>query len=205
MTSELQLTQRKALVIRQRHEIAELIGFETRNKYDVTDAQGNLVAFAAEQQKGIFGFLMRHFLGHWRTFEILFFTPSRQPIFRAKHPFRFFFQRLEIFNMQNQLLGVVQQRFAILSKKFTLLNPQGSEIFRVSSPFWKIWTFPFLRRGREVAVVKKKWSGAFTELLTDKDSFMVEFSDPSLTEEERTLILVSGLFVDIQYFENKAD
>lgn len=192
------------LFVKQKHEMGELFGFETRNKYEVLSEAGQVIAYSAEQQKGFLGFLARQFLGHWRSFEIFFFTPDRKMFMKAIHPFRFFFQRLEIEDAQGKKLGALQQRFAILSKKFDIENESGMVLFEVSSPLWKPWTFPILKVGQEIASVKKKWSGGLTELFTDKDNFAIEYNDPSLSESHRLLILAAAMFVDLQYFERKA-
>jgi hypothetical protein len=73
----------------------------------------------------------------------------------------------------------------------------------VSSPLWRIWTFPFLRGGRQVGVIEKKWSGFLTESMTDRDRFMVRFT-PELSDQERALLVAAGIFVDLLYFEHKA-
>ncbi len=48
----------------------------------------------------------------------------------------------------------------------------------VASSIWKLWTFPFIAGGAEVASVKKKWSGILSEAFTDRDKFQVEFPYP---------------------------
>ncbi len=201
---ELRLAPHRRLFVRQVRELVELLGFETRNKYQVSDEREQAVAYVAELQKGALGFLLRQFLGHWRTFEIHFFTPDRVPCMKAVHPFRFFFQRLEVSDIGGRKLGAVQQRWALFSKRFDVENAMGQVVLEMSSPLWKPWTFPFSRGGREMASVKKKWSGVFAEIFTDKDNFMIEFGDPRLTEDERKLILASAVFVDLRYFEAKA-
>ena len=151
----LDLSSHKLLLVHQVREVAELVGFETRNKYRIVDEQKNLIAYAAEQGRGFFGFLFRQWLGHWRRFDIHFVTPDRQTFMVAHHPFRFFFQRVEVNEPQGRRLGAIQQRFAIFSKKFDVENERGQVILSVSSPLLKFWTFAFLRREREVAVVQK--------------------------------------------------
>jgi hypothetical protein len=198
------LQTEKQLVIRQRRELIELFGFETRNKYEICNSEGHVIGFCAEQQKGILGTLLRQFLGHWRSFEIHFFDPDRKLRFRALHPFRFFFQRLEISSVEGRRLGALQQRFAILRKKFDVLDEHGRVVMRMRSGFFQFWTFPFFRQNSQVAVVRKKWSGILREAFTDTDHFQIEFEKPDLTEVEKILILASGLFVDLQYFERKA-
>lgn len=202
------LVQHEKLFVKQTHELGEWLGFETRNKYRIVTADGRQIGFAAEQQKGIIGFLLRYFLGHWRRFEIHFFDEARRPFLIARHPFRFLFQRLEIFGVgeqyENPFLGAIQQRFGIITKKFDVEDAYGKVILEVRSPIWKIWTFPFMRFGKEVGSVQKKWSGLLSEGLTDRDNFLVQFSDVELAESERRLMLAAALFIDLQYFERKA-
>ena len=56
----------------------------------------------------------------------------------------------------------------------------------VSSPFWRLWTFPFAARGAEVASVQKKWSGLLAEAFTDKDNFAVDFGTARWTRTAPT-------------------
>jgi uncharacterized protein YxjI len=198
------LRHHQRLMVRQRFEAAELFGFETRNKYDVVGEGGAQVAFAAEQQKGFLGFLFRQMLGHWRTFDVHFFTPERTPFMTARHPFRWFFQRLEVYDAAGVFVGAIQQRFSFLTKRFDVVDASGQVVMQVSSPFWRMWTFPFTVRGAEVASVRKKWSGLLAEAFTDKDSFAVDFGDGALGEPERQLVLAAAIFIDLQYFERKA-
>lgn len=191
------------LMIVQRRELAELFGFETRNKYSI-EASGAQFGFAAEQGKGGLAFLARMFMGHWRTFEIHFFDNARQLALRAVHPFRFFFQRLEVSTADGRLLGAIQQRFALFSKRFDVLDPSERLLLRVSSPIWRPWTFAFEREGRELARVEKKWSGMLQEAFTDADRFRIAFQSPELSFDERALVLAAGIFIDLQYFEHKA-
>ena len=198
------LAHHRRLMVRQRHELGELFGFETRNRYEIVGESGAPVAYAAEQQKGFLGFLFRQTLGHWRTFDIRFFTPDRAPFMTARHPFRWFFQRLEIYDEGGALVGAIQRRFSILSKRFDVEDASGKVVMEVSSPFWRLWTFPFMAGGAEVASVQKKWSGLLAEAFTDKDNFSVDLGAGALGEPERRLILAAAIFIDLMYFERKS-
>ncbi len=198
------LSQHQQLLVKQRHELAEWFGFETRNKYEVLSASGTTLAFAAEQGKGFLGLLLRQFFGHWRRFELHFFLPDRQEFMRALHPFRWYFQELALEDMQGRRLGRIVKRFSIFSKRFDVHDQYDKVILEVSSPIWKIWTFPFKRQDQQVAVVKKKWTGLLAESFTDKDTFLIEIEDTKLNEDTRCLLLASALFIDLMYFEKKA-
>ena len=72
------LSKESQVIVKQKRELAELFGFETRNKYEITNTDGNLLGYCAEQQKGLLGFLFRQFLGHWRSFELHFYDADRK-------------------------------------------------------------------------------------------------------------------------------
>ncbi len=199
------LAESQSFQIRQRFEIAEWFGFETRNKYDLLDEKGLVVGHAAEQQKGFWGFLWRQGLGHWRTFELHVWDALQVPAFQAHHPFRWFFQRLEVYTPQGDRIGAIQRRWALFSKHFDVEDSHGQVIFTVRSPWFRIWTFPFVGPdGQEAARVTKQWSGILNEAFTDGDRFKIEFKAPYLSDEYRKLVLAAGLYIDLLYFEAKA-
>lgn len=193
------------LFVKQAFELAEIFNFETRNKYRIRDEGGRDVAYAAEQQKGIVGFLFRQFLGHWRSFDIHFFGLDRREFLIARHPFRWYFKRIEVSEPNGRAVGVIERRFSFLSKRFEVQNPQGMTYFEVSSPIWRIWTFPFKRQGTELARISKKWTGLGFEMFTDKDTFLVDYISPALSVDERALVLVAAVYVDLAFFEDKAN
>ncbi|WP_394835323.1 hypothetical protein LVJ94_00160 [Pendulispora rubella] len=193
-----------SLFIRQRRELAEFFGYESRNKYEILTTEGQPILYAAEQGKSVAAMVLRQFLGHWRSFELHVFDMHRTPILRAVHPFRFFFQRLEVYDAAGRFIGAMQQRFAFFSKRFDVLDASGHVLFSVSSPFWRVWTFPFERAGRQVAVIAKKWGGVLRELFTDADTFRIDYG-AELNPDERALLLAAGLFIDLQYFEQNAE
>ena len=199
------LADQHRMYVQQVFEMAELFGLETRNKYRIRDENGRDLLYAAEQQKGVLGFLLRQLFGHWRSFEVHFFDAARQPVMRGIHPFRFFFQCLELRSRDDRLIGTIERQFAIFTKRFHVHDAQGRVVLEVTSPLWKVWTFPFMRGGREQARIAKKWSGLGSELFTDRDNFLVEYLERSLTEDERALVLAAAIYVDLMYFEVKGE
>ena len=131
------------IIVQQRRELIEFLGFETRNKYEISDENKNLIGFCAEQNKGILGFLFRQFLGHWRSFELHFFDHNRQFAFKSIHPFRFFFQEFSVVDSQGVLLGRIYQRFGIFTKKFDIADAQGQVIMTMRSGFFSFWTYAY--------------------------------------------------------------
>lgn len=200
----LPLERHAELMVVQKRELAEFFGFESRNKY-VIEAGGVPIAYAAEQGKGLLGHFARQVLGHMRSFEVHVFDPGRNLLFRAVHPFRFWMQRLDVVAADGRPLGAVRQRFALFSKRFDVLDAAGGGLLSVSSPMWRPWSFSFVRGGAEAARVEKKWAGFLREAFTDADRFRVSFAEGALGADARLLVLAAALFIDLQYFEQKAE
>lgn len=197
------LAQATELIVAQKKELAELFGVESRNKYEIR-LGGQPWLYAAEQGKDLLGALVRQVMGHMRTFEIHVFDTGRQLVLRIVHPFAFWLQRLEVTHASGQPLGTIRQRFSFFRKRFDVEDAQGRVLLQVASPFWKPWTFTFVEGGQERAVVQKKWGGIGREMFTDADTFRVGFTGP-LGPDARALVLAAALFVDLQYFEKKAE
>ncbi len=187
----------------QRWQLEELVGVEARSKYEIRDARGRPLGFAAEQVQGFLGTVARNVLGHWRQFEVRFFDMSRQVVLRVHHPFRFLLQRLEVFDAQGRPLGALQQRFAFLARSFAVEDADGEVVMEMRTPIFRAWTYPFMRDGVEQARVDKQWGGLMSQGFSDADTFRVVLG-PTLSAPERWLMLAAAVFVDLQYFEKKA-
>jgi hypothetical protein len=193
-----------SLGVVQRKEISEFFGFESRNKYSIHASDGREVAFCAEQGKDFFASLARLFMGHWRTFDLHVFDASRRHVLLATHPFRFFFQQLDVTDPNGVPVGSIVRRWGLFTKAFDVTDPSGRVLLEVRSSFWQIWTFRFVRQGRELGTVEKKWSGFFQEAFTDADKFLVKLG-AELTPSERALVLMAAIYIDLVYFEKKAE
>ena len=196
------MKDKKLLHVQQVFEGLELLGFETRNKYKILDEDLKPYLYAAEVNTGFGGAILRHFLGHWRSFKVMIFNNNREALYELHFPFRWFFKTLNISDAKGRHLGHLQQRFAIFRKKFDVFDAYGKEIAHINSSWFRFWTFEFHHQGRKLGTVQKKWSGALGEFFTDKDNFVVSFADPNLPEETKTLMLSTCIMVDIIYFEN---
>ncbi|MEI8025005.1 MAG: phospholipid scramblase-related protein [Pseudomonadota bacterium] len=198
----LDLREHGHILIKQRREIVEFMGIETRNKYDIYGTNSKAIAFVEEQGKSALSIIFRNIFGHWREFQFHIFSPDGTPLLIVNHPFKLFMPRLELRTFDGREIGSVNQKISLLSKKFTLSTLENPEDLTMDSPLWRPWQFTFYRKKKEVALLQKKFSGLFHEIFTDKDNFALSFYDTQLTQEERLLILASALLIDITSFEN---
>lgn len=191
------------LHVEQVFEGFEILGFETRNKYRILDEHKRPVAYAAEQSKGILASILRQFMGHWRSFDVMVFNQDRQHAYTFQFPFRWFFKTLIVVDSGGKEIGHLQQRFAFFRKKFDVIGSHGRVLARINSPLFKFWTFEFIFNGRKLGTVQKKFAGVMSEFFTDKDNFIVSYAQPDLELQTKVLMLATCLMVDVVYFEKK--
>jgi uncharacterized protein YxjI len=203
VTFSQQLRETSALLVRRTFTLMELFSLNARNEYEIVNNRGRIIGRAAESQKGWLGFVARTLLGPWRTFEIQVRDSRHRLVAVGKSRFRFVLNRFDILDSQGNYLGALEQRWSLFNKAFDITDSQGRYILRMTSPHWNPWTFPLTRGSHELARVTKKWSGVFTEVLTDREQFAVEFHSSKLKSSERILLVFCAIFVDVMYFEGQ--
>ena len=196
------LSSISSLVVSQQKEWGEILtGFETKNRYVVSDISGNRLYLSAEESGSI---LLRWFLKALRPFTISVLTEDGQVILRVIRPFRFYFHRAEIVDSQGQSIGVIERRFSILRRIYSVLDSSGTEIFKLFGPLLHPWTFQIRNNEVEYGKITKKWSGLLKEGFTDADNFGVTF--PAEWDVKlKALFLGTVFLIDFVHFENKGN
>ncbi len=187
----------ESVVVRQKKEWGEILtGFETRNRYAVSDPSNQQLYWAAEESS----FLARFFLKALRPFTMHILSMEGGPVMKTVKPFRFFFHEMSVFNSDGKLLGVIKREFSILAKRFTVKDPQGTALYDICAPVLHPWTFKISTNGIETGEIVKKWSGLGKEAFADADNFSVRF--PQGAGAGQKAALLGALFlIDMVYFE----
>lgn len=195
-------SERRRILVRQAKEWGEiLLGFETRNRFELFDEGDRRIGWAAEEGGGIGRLVGRQLLGHMRKATLHVFGEDGQEKGRAEKPFRFYFHRMEV-HEGGRRVGAVQRKFSILHRKFVIENANGQEVLEILSPFLRIWTFKILFREREVGRISKKWGGLLKEMFTDADVFGIEYDALDDLEVLRPVLLAATFLIDFTCFEN---
>jgi len=194
------LSSISGLVVNQKKEWGEIAtGFETRNKYAISDVSGQPLYLAAEEAGST---LLRWFLKAQRPFTIAVLRQDGQPVLRVNRPFRFYFHRVEVVDAQGQSLGAIERRFAFLRRIYSVLDPSGTEIFQLYGPILHPWTFQIKKEDVEYGQLTKKWSGLLKEGFTDADNFGVIF--PREWDVKLKALFLGAVFlIDFAHFENR--
>ena len=195
------LTGVDSLRVRQKRELAEVFtGWETRNRYEIDDASGQPILYAGETGGGIGLLFMRQMFAGKRPFTIEVKDRAGATVLTVKRPWRWLFARAEIRDGGGRLLGAIQQKFAILSRRYEVEGPTGAVGAEQHGPFIKPWTVEVRVRGQTVGRIAKKWSGLRKEAFTDADNFGMELS-PGVDDRLRPLLLGATFLIDFVHFE----
>lgn len=192
----------EGLVVSQKKEWGEILtGFETKNRYVVSDSFGNELYKAVEEKGSL---LLRWFLKALRPFEIAIRDENDRLVLRLARPFRFFFHRLEVFDSQGECLGVIHRRFAFIRRIYSVTDNSGNEMFQLFGPFLHPWTFEIRENDMVCGKITKKWSGFLKEGFTDADNFGVTFS-PGWDLRRKGILLGAVFLIDFVHFENRGN
>ena len=193
------LSSISGLVVNQQIEWDEILtGFETKNRYAISDVSGNRLYLAVEEARSM---LLRQFLKTLRPFTISVLAEDGQVALRVMRPFRFYFHRAEVVDSQGQSLGVIERRFSILRRIYSVLNSSGEEVFQMFGPILHPWTFQIRDGEIEYGKITKKWSGLLKEGFTDADNCGVMF--PTEWDVKLKALCLGAVFLrDFVHFEN---
>jgi len=99
---------------------------------------------------------------------------------------------------------VVERRFSVLRRIYSVLGSSGEEVFQLFGPILHPWTFEIRKDGVEYGKITKKWSGLLKESFTDADNFGVLFP-ADWAVKLKALFLGAVFLIDFVHFENKTN
>lgn len=190
-------SSREILVTQKKEMFEAFTGFETRNSYEIR-LQGGQALHAAEVNTG---FLSRNFLKQLRPFELVVEDAQRNRRLTVKRPFRFMFHEITVMNGHGMVLGRVVKRFTFLNRLYEVKDADDRTLFELKGPLFKPWTFRIENALGNVGVITKKWSGLFTEAMTDADNFGLKL-ERDLPAAQKAVLLGAVFLIDFVHFEN---
>ncbi|MFT5134907.1 MAG: Zn-finger nucleic acid-binding protein/uncharacterized protein YxjI [Gammaproteobacteria bacterium] len=192
----------KGVEIQQTRDLVEaFISFERKNHYSLRMIGHNDTWHAHESGGGGLGWVWRNLFGRFHRTEIEIADPQKNLVMRIERRVRFFFGQCELYSRDGKKLGSVSRTFAPFNRWFVIKNALGKAVMRIKGPVFSPWTFIIFRGDREIARIQKKWSGWFTEWLSDADRYSLRFN--TVTDSNTKLLLLGSAFlIDHVYFEN---
>ncbi|XP_019699140.1 phospholipid scramblase 2 isoform X3 [Harpegnathos saltator] len=199
------------LFVNQKIELLEAFtGFETKNRYAVTDMTGKPVFYVAEES----GICSRLCLGSARPCEFSVLDQNRREVFRMIRPFRCdscccpcYLQVMEVYS-DGRLLGSITQEWSLLRPTFSIRDSSGNPVLIIKGPIIRfcievVFKVKSLDEKHNVGVIQKHWSGFGREIFTDCDQFGVQFPQ-DLDVKIKAVLLGACFLLDFMYFENRS-
>jgi len=193
------------LIIRQKKEWGEILtGFETKNRYEVSDLLNNPMMEALEEEGSALAVVTRLLLKALRPFTMHLFSPQGTGLFKLTRPFRFYFHELDVCQSDGAPLGKIKRRFAVLRRIYSVIDRNGHEIYELFGPLVHPWTFKIQKGGQELGKITKKWSGLAKETFTDADNFGITFPQ-GIDLSQKAVLLGAVFLIDFVHFENSGN
>ncbi|CAI5778987.1 Hypothetical predicted protein [Podarcis lilfordi] len=205
------LSQIDQMIIQQKIELVEIIiGFETSNRYEVKNAWGQRIYFAAEDTDCC----TRLCCGMDRPFTIKIMDNVGQEVIELQRPLRCSsccfpccLQELEVHAPPGTPVGYIKQTWDPCLPKFTIQNELHQDVLKITGPciacsFCEDVHFEVLSLDEQTAVgrISKHWTGIVKELFTDTDNFGIQFP-LDLDVKIKAVMLGAAFLVDFMFFE----
>ncbi len=180
--------------------IKEHVGmFKAANNYDIYDPEdGSLLMECREEKLGIFTKMLR-FTDYKRMtpFDVQIRTSAGQQVVRVKRGISLFLSKVQVFDENDQLIGMFKQKLFSLGGAFTVLDAEEVPVCQLKGK-WTGWDFKFLAGENELAHVTKKWAGLGKEFFTSADNYVLSISpDVPAQSVARQLILAAVMCIDM--------
>ena len=174
--------------------------FKASNNYDIYDPDSKkIILHCREKNLNFFFKIVRMFFQDFKRmtpFEIEIHELNGEKVLRVKKRFTLFLSKVEVFDENNRMIGLLKQKFS-LKGKFEILDPIGNIICNLKGNLVG-WNFKFFKDDKELGLVTKKWSGIGKEMFTSADNYILEIKDVvEKTSSVRLLILASVICIDM--------
>ncbi|XP_071566463.1 phospholipid scramblase 1 isoform X1 [Temnothorax nylanderi] len=199
------------LFVNQKIELLQAFtGWETKNKYVITDNKGEPVFYMAEES----GICWRLCLGKYRSCEFNIYDKNQREILRMVRPFRCdgcccpcYLQVLEVYS-GTTLLGSITQEWSLWRPKFYVRDASGQAVLMIKGPLIRfcvdvIFKVKSLDEKHRIGMIRKRWSGFAREMFTVSDTFGINFPR-DLDVKIKAVLLGAAVLIDFMYFEQEA-
>lgn len=188
------------ILSRNLYFVKEHVGmFKSANNYDILDPESQqTILWCREDNLGFFTKILR-FTDYKKMtpFHVTIKTPEGEKILSVKRGVSIFLSKVEVFDENDQLVGMFKQKLFSLGGRFNVLDTNENVVCTLKGK-WTSWDFRFEKDGIELAHVSKKWAGLGKELFTSADNYMLQINESVKPDHPvRILILAAVMCIDM--------
>eukprot|EP01112_Ceratiomyxa_fruticulosa_P010748 TRINITY_DN2859_c0_g1_i6.p1 TRINITY_DN2859_c0_g1~~TRINITY_DN2859_c0_g1_i6.p1 ORF type:complete len:465 (+),score=97.80 TRINITY_DN2859_c0_g1_i6:436-1830(+) len=181
-----------------------LVGFEQANQYTITNLEGNIVGYIAEDLGGVGKTIARNVLTTNRSFRATIFDHDGKIVYTVHRPFNVINSSMYVFNNTGEEVGRILQRFHVYRRKYDIYLYKN-QIASIDMPILS-WEFTLNDdKGAPLATIDRNWQNLPRELFTDSGQYVVRMDELAnasrkLSLEERSIVLATAITIDYDYF-----
>ncbi|XP_074653998.1 phospholipid scramblase 2-like isoform X2 [Tubulanus polymorphus] len=213
------LTQIDQLLVHQQVELLEaFVGWECKNKYQIKNAMGQQVYFAAEESDAF----QRQCCGPQRGFTMHITDNMNQEVIRIERPFKCCAgvnccagaeccaMEITIESPPGTVVGFVQQECSCLEPRYSVMNASHDRVLEIVGPVCVCqgpccgdveFAVNSSDGSTQVGKISKQWTGLVKEYFTDADNFGVQFP-MDLDVKMKAVMLGAVFLIDFMFFED---
>lgn len=115
----------------------------------------------------------------------------------------FFMSKITIKNANDQVIGIIKQKFQLLKPKFVIYDAIENQIAEISGD-WKAWNFRINdAHSNQIGTISKKWNGAVKEIFTSADKYHVNIESEFSNKDNKIAIIAGAITIDMVLKESK--
>jgi uncharacterized protein YxjI len=120
-----------------------------------------------------------------------------------KRGWTFWMSKIEIIDANDNLIGIIKQKFKLFKPTFIIENASGNIIAKITGD-WKAWDFKINDANENsIGTINKKWAGVMKEVFTRADKYYVAIN-PDFAEDTNKIAIVScAITIDMVLKNNK--
>ncbi|KAL6732418.1 hypothetical protein Aduo_003180 [Ancylostoma duodenale] len=204
------------MVFQESEPLEFMLGYETTNKYRVTNAAREQIYYAVEESE----FFERQWYGNARPFTIHIIDNAQRDVMTVYSPYRAFSgmaccgccgdacsAKCFVEVPPRVPISMVQQRRGCCSNVFEVADNQGSPFLKIRGPCcggaMRVDVgFPVLTMDNfTIGSINKHWGGYLREMMTDADVFSATFPC-DLDIRAKAGLLAATFMIDFMMFED---
>ncbi|XP_053167604.1 phospholipid scramblase 1-like isoform X2 [Hemicordylus capensis] len=206
------LSQIDQILVHQQIELLEVItGIETCNKYELKNALGQRIYFAAEENDCC----TLNCCGPSRPFTMKIIDNLGQPVIELIRPLRCSscccpccLQEIEVHAPPGTPVGYIKQNWDLCLPKFSIQNEAQQDMLKIVGPCIPCRccadvNFEVMSNDEKNVVgrISKQWTGFVREAFTDADNFGIQF--PMDLDVKMKAVMIGACFlIDFMFFEH---
>lgn len=173
------------------------------NTYKVYSGNGEQIGLVKETMPAFLKILSLLIGKAFFPFKLNIMNMDEQVLASIKRGWTLFMSKIEILDSEGTTIALMNQKFKILKPTFNILDVHKNLIASISGD-WKAWNFTINDgSNNQIGTITKKWAGVLKEAFTTADKYNVSINPGLGADEKKIAIVAMAIAIDMVLKESK--